>query len=165
MMDVIRSAETSVGFYQTTWCYNPEDLTPHFNIILPFRTRSSLFKVIYLDFVHLLNFFFNIMASSFRKWTLFPTSCGENIKRFLHLSYTGRIFTLLSGSTSALHGDQCTAGCEAHTNFAPLFIGDMSFSHPWLWQVLTGTWLDAAWQITTLSRRKTEKTRGFKTWS
>jgi hypothetical protein len=29
MMEAVRTSETLVNFYQTTWCYNPEDSNLH----------------------------------------------------------------------------------------------------------------------------------------
>jgi hypothetical protein len=41
MMEAARTSETLVSFYQTTWCYNPEDSNLRFNCLLQF------FQIIY----------------------------------------------------------------------------------------------------------------------
>jgi hypothetical protein len=108
MMDVTRFSETSVIFYQTT-CYIPEDLT-HFNIIVPFRTRYSLwpylFQIIYLDFVHP-----HLIVSEVDSVSDFMWREHEEISTLA--LYREDFYFLSRFHGFALHGDRCTSGCVA----------------------------------------------------
>jgi hypothetical protein len=44
MMEAARTSETLVNFYQTTWCYNPEDSHLHYSLVyaIGWQSRYSL---------------------------------------------------------------------------------------------------------------------------
>jgi hypothetical protein len=45
MMEAARTSETLVNFYQTTWCYNPEDShLPHLILFIYLRLMTSRHK-------------------------------------------------------------------------------------------------------------------------